>query len=86
VSYGTHFFQDLVEADIIYLPVYPDKPSSEFNARFFNRSPNALSRLLPDYANFEDSLKVIDVPSFNNGKYAHVIADPQTRTAVCYLK
>ncbi|HEY91039.1 MAG TPA: phosphoenolpyruvate synthase, partial [Dehalococcoidia bacterium] len=24
VSYGTHFFQDLVEAEILYLPVYPD--------------------------------------------------------------
>ena len=26
VSYGTHFFLDLVEAQIIYLPVYPERP------------------------------------------------------------
>ena len=31
VSYGTHFFLDLVEAQIIYLPVYPGDPEAEFN-------------------------------------------------------
>jgi len=25
VSYGTHFFQDLIESNILYLPVYPDE-------------------------------------------------------------
>jgi pyruvate,water dikinase len=28
VSHGTHFFQDLVEGHIIYIPVYPDTPES----------------------------------------------------------
>ena len=32
VSYGTHFFLDLVEAQIIYLPVYPSDPEAEFNS------------------------------------------------------
>ena len=39
VSYGTHFFQDLVEDQIIYLPVYPDSPRTEFNHAFFLSSP-----------------------------------------------
>jgi pyruvate, water dikinase len=86
VSYGTHFFQDLVEADIIYLPVYPDKPATEFNTRFFTDSFNALDELLPEYSAFRDILKIIDVPAGYNGQYAQVIADPQTRKAVCYLK
>ena len=30
VSYGTHFFQDLVGAQIIYLPLYPDDAAAEF--------------------------------------------------------
>jgi pyruvate, water dikinase len=86
VSYGTHFFQDLVEADIIYLPVYPDRLSSKFNARFFSESANALAELLPEYSPFEDILKIIDVPASFKGLYARVLADPQTRQAVCYLK
>ena len=86
LSYGTHFFQDLVEADMIYLPVFPDKPVTNFNDEFFTRSPNVLTKILPDYAEFEELIQVIDVPSSYNGAYAHVIADARTRMAICYLK
>ncbi len=86
LSYGTHFFQDLVEADIIYMPVFPDKRTAEFNSRFFTQSPNALVKILPEYAEFKDVIKVIDVPAAYKGAHAHVIADAQTRKAVCYLK
>ena len=30
LSFGTHFFQDLVEASIRYLPLYPDDPEIAF--------------------------------------------------------
>lgn len=86
VSYGTHFFQDLVEADIICLPVYPEQPASEFNTRFFSDSFNALDELLPDYASYRDILKIIDVPAGYAGQFAHVVADPQSRMAACYIK
>jgi len=48
VSYGTHFFLDLVEAQIIYLPVYPNDPEAEFNGAMFKCLPNVLTALLPD--------------------------------------
>ncbi|MDD5037733.1 MAG: PEP/pyruvate-binding domain-containing protein, partial [Dehalococcoidales bacterium] len=86
LSYGTHFFQDLVEADIIYMPVFPDKHATEFNKRFFNQSPNILTKIFPEYSDFENVIRVIDVPSAYNGKYANVIADARTRKAICYLK
>jgi pyruvate, water dikinase len=86
LSYGTHFFQDLVEADIIYLPVFPDQPASQFNTRFFLKAPNVLAQLLPEYAEFQDWVQVIDVPAAAKGMSAHVMADTQSRTAVCYLK
>jgi hypothetical protein len=85
VSYGTHFFQDLVEQQIIYLPVYPQDANTCFNEDFFRASPNALKELLPDAGAYEHIVKVIDVPSSSNGKYAHVIADPESRCAVCFL-
>ena len=86
LSYGTHFFQDMVEADIIYMPIFPDQSETEFNEQFFNRSPNMLTEILPDYKEFQDVIKVIDVPSAYRGVYVHVIADAQIRKAVCYLK
>ena len=85
VSYGTHFFQDLVEQQIIYLPVYPDDAKAAFNESFFEKSPNALRTLLPQAARFEDVLKVIDVPAAADGATACVVADPVRRRALCYL-
>jgi hypothetical protein len=85
VSYGTHFFQDLVESDILYLPVYPDDDAADFNTGFFSRSPNVLKDLLPELSDFEDIVHVIDVPLTTDGASAKVIADPQTRNAVCFL-
>jgi len=85
VSYGTHFFQDLVEAEILYLPVYPDDKTADFNTEFFTNSPNILKDLLPELSNFEEVVQVIDVKAAASGATAKVIADPQTRSAVCFL-
>jgi hypothetical protein len=86
VSYGTHFFQDLVEEQIIYLPVYPDDPATEFNEEFFARAPNVLTDLLPDAGEFADIVHVMDVPSAAGGAYVRVVADAQSRRAVCFLE
>ena len=86
LSYGTHFFQDLVEAEVIFLAVYPDDPEAEFNAPFFERAPNALGELLPQAGRYEEFVSLIDVPATAQGKRAHVIADSQERTAVCFVQ
>ena len=85
LSYGTHFFQDLVESDILYLPVYPDDEATDFNSEFFAQSPNILKDLLPELNSFEEGIHVIDVPAATSGASVRVIADPQTRNAVCFL-
>ena len=83
VSYGTHFFQDLIESNILYLPVYPDDESSDFNSDFFHNSKNVLADILPDMKEFVNTITVIDVPLSANGAAAKVIADPQNRNAIC---
>ena len=85
VSYGTHFFQDLVEDQIIYLPVYPDDASSEFQGEFFEEAPNALLEFLPDAGDYAYVLHLIDVPGTTGGSFAQIVADPQTHNAVCFL-
>lgn len=85
VSYGTHFFQDLVEQGIIFLAVYPDNPASAFNHSFFARAQKVLTNLLPEAAEFEEVVRVIDVPVVSGGRHAKVIADTRTRAAVCFL-
>ncbi|MBU4340955.1 MAG: PEP/pyruvate-binding domain-containing protein, partial [Euryarchaeota archaeon] len=86
VSYGTHFFLDLVEGHIIYMPVYPDMPGSEFNEEFFDVSKNVLSELFPDDGKFSSFIKLIDIQSSTDGGYAAVVADPQNQSAICFLK
>jgi hypothetical protein len=48
VSFGSHFFQDLIESRIRYLALYPDEKDNLFDERFLHGSPNALPRILPN--------------------------------------
>ena len=85
VSYGTHFFQDLVEAGILYLPVYPSDPESKFNGEFFCRAVNILQQIAPEIADFSEIISLVDVTRSTNGLYAHILADPSEHRAVCFL-
>ncbi len=86
VSYGTHFFLDLVEAKIIYLPVYPGDPGADFNGAFFDAEPNALVELVPEAAKFADYISLFDLGSGQGARRATVVADPHSQRAVCYLQ
>ena len=50
LSFGTHFFQDLVEAGIRYVPLFPGERDVVFNSAFLLDAPNALAELVPEYA------------------------------------
>jgi hypothetical protein len=73
LSFGTHFFQDLVEADIRYLPLYPDEEDVIFNEAFLTGSKNSLSDLLPKYSQYSDIVHVIDVPAVCNGNILQIL-------------
>jgi hypothetical protein len=73
LSFGTHFFQDLVESAIRYLPLYPDDADVVFNEPFFSHSPNLLPRLLPEMARLADVVRVIDVPGTTGGQVLQIL-------------
>lgn len=85
ISFGTHFFQDLVENRIIFIAVYPEEANTAFNGKFFNGAENSLPLLLPEDKEFAGYVKVIDVPSAAGGMYAQVAVNPEQQKAVCYL-
>lgn len=85
VSYGTHFFQDLVESEILYFPVYPDDPACAFNEAFLRDAPNHLADLLPACADAADVVRVVDLERVRPGLRLCAVADPETRRAVCYF-
>ena len=85
LSFGTHFFQDLVEAGIRYLPLYPDDEYVIFNENFLLKSPNAIFALLPAYSNLSDTIHVIEVPETANGMVLRVLMNADIDKAVGML-
>ncbi len=82
LSFGTHFFQDLVEASIRYLPLYPDEDGVVFNERFLAGAENILASLVPEFAGLADTIRVIDVPRSSNGQVLHVLMNADLDEAV----
>jgi hypothetical protein len=85
LSFGTHFFQDLVEAGIRYLPLYPDEPDVQFNEIFMLRANNVLPKILPDFAHLADTVRVIDVPQETDGQVLKVLMNAELDEAVAVL-
>jgi len=85
LSFGTHFFQDLVESRIRYLPIYPDDEGIRFNAAFLDRAANLLPEMLPEYAHLADVLRVIEVPAVAGGRVLRVAMNAELDEALGYL-
>ena len=81
-SYGTHFFQDLVESNIYPIPIYPGEKGAFFNYHFFRSCPNVLSRFGP--AELERHVKVIDIRQVT-GKVIEVIMNAREEKAIGFL-
>jgi hypothetical protein len=85
VSYGTHFFQDLVEAEITVTSLFPDDPGTFFNEAFAVESENLLSTLAPEAAPSADVVRVINVPAVRGGEYLHVYMDGTTKESLGFF-
>jgi hypothetical protein len=85
VSYGTHFFQDLVETRIYPLPLYLDAPGTRFNRTFFDGAENVLGDVLPQDADFSSVVKVIDVPAVTGRRHLELVMDGETDHALAFL-
>ena len=85
LSFGTHFFQDLVEANIRYLPLYPDDAGIVFDEQFLDRSHNILPDILPEFAWLSDTVRVIDVPGSTDGMVLKVLLNADLAEAMGLL-
>ena len=84
VSLGTHFFNNLVELDILYLVMHPEKENYFLNRDYFHNSKNSLEELLPDSARWADIVKVIDVNE-NNNLEVDINMNAYTQEGICYI-
>jgi hypothetical protein len=84
VSLGTHFFNDLVEMDMLYLAVSPGKEGHLLNEDALRRQRNQLARLLPSAAGIEEGLWVVDSAEGNSAERLLLNVDAMRQRAVCY--
>ncbi len=74
-SFGTHFFQDLVESEIFPLAIYLEDEDVIFNHEFFYDTPNVIAEFDPDYADLCDCLRLIRVSDFRSDHHLELIMD-----------
>ena len=86
LSFGTHFFQDLVEANIKYLPLYPDENESIFNEKFFYETPNSLSQFVDDSEKYQDVVRLINVEHFKRNGKLQIYMDGENGKALAFVK
>ena len=85
VSFGTHFFNDLVEANIISIALYPDREDTVFNENFFLNSPNKIEELTPSISKLKDIIHIIDVKEATNGNLLHIYQDDENQKGVGFF-
>ncbi len=85
LSFGTHFFQDLVEASIRYLPLYPDERGVVFREDLLTSGRNMLPDVIPDFAWLADVVRVVDVTRDFPGQVLRVALNAEEGRALAYL-
>jgi hypothetical protein len=85
-SFGTHFFQDLMEANIYPLAVYLDDNNTIFNRGFFQDTPNRVEEFISiDNPRVLSALRLIAVHDYRPGCQMDLIMDAQKSRAVAFL-
>jgi hypothetical protein len=84
VSLGTHFINELVEMDMLYLALFPGQAGSHLDEGFFETTPNRLLELVPAAGRWVDTVKVVDPPRDDNRR-ALLRADAVRQHATCCL-
>jgi hypothetical protein len=79
LSFGSHFFQDLVEADIFYLALFPDTFPCSLNSDWLYQQSNLLEALMPSSSRFKPVVKVVDIK-----EEMLLLGDVVAQKMVCY--
>jgi hypothetical protein len=82
LSFGTHFFQDLVEGDIFYTALFPQKAGVVFNKKRLLDMPNQLTELVPEAEKYTNVVKVCRIETENLQLISNVVSNK----LVCFFE
>jgi pyruvate,water dikinase len=86
LSLGTHFFNDLVEMNILYIAFFTAKKENRFDEKFLLDKPNRLTSLLPDVEKWTDAIRIIDSRDLDYRQELYLNADSIGQKAILYTK
>ncbi len=86
VSLGTHFLNELVEMEMLYLALFPDRGENYLNNGFFETAQNRLLSILPAAEKWLDCLRIVEVADISGGMPVKLIADAVNQRVRCYLE
>jgi len=81
LSFGTHFFQDLVEGDIFYVALFPDKTGTVFNRAKLDEIPDRLIEVLPGSSKYADVVRFYEL----RDRKLRIISDVTSRKVICFF-
>ncbi len=85
-SFGTHFFQDLLESNIYPLNVNLDDHGTVFNRDFFYKTPNHFSEFVRANEGLLDALRLIKVDDFCPGYSMTLVMNDDVGKALAFLR
>jgi hypothetical protein len=86
VSLGTHFLNELIEMNVLYVALFPQQQRNELNERFFLDAPNRLVDALPSAARWRDVVRVVDPTDvLEPHRAALLLADTSTQEAAVFI-
>jgi hypothetical protein len=88
VSLGTHFLNELVEMNMLYLALFPkDVSGTGLNKKFFENSKDHLIEILPHAKKWNDVIRVINSPTLANSDSAiKLAANAISQEVTCYFE
>ncbi len=84
VSLGTHFFNDLVEHDMLYVAYFPKKAGNSINGEWFHQAPNHLLELEGGAVDLTEVVRVIDCGDANQRVWFR--ADTTEQEALVFVR
>jgi len=85
-SFGTHFFQDLMEANIFPLGVFLDDEQTIFKREFFRATPNRVLDFIPiENPRVLAALKLIAIHDFRPNARMNLVMDANKSRAVAFI-
>jgi hypothetical protein len=82
LSFGTHFFQDLVEMNIFYMAIYPENSEVIFNTSWMQKESNLLGNIVPEDRQYADVVRVYNIQGAN----LRFISDVVSQEIICFFK